>query len=107
MPNFNLKTEYPDVIKFWNYKLNKLKPENYTPVSGAFVWWNCSRDRGNIRPSQSSISRQIKVKNMQNVRKVQIMQKVQKVQNMQNVQKVQKNTESAKRAKSEKSEKKK
>jgi len=44
LPKFNLKTEFPEVIKIWNYKLNKLKPENYTPVSGAFVWWNCSKD---------------------------------------------------------------
>ena len=43
LPKFNLKTEFPEVIKVWNYKLNKLKPENYTPVSGAFVWWNCPK----------------------------------------------------------------
>ena len=43
LPKFNLKTEFPEVTKFWNYKLNKLKPENYTPVSGVFVWWNCPK----------------------------------------------------------------
>ena len=38
----NLKVTHPNLIKEWNFKLNKdKKPENFTPISGQFIWWNC------------------------------------------------------------------
>ena len=43
LPDFNLKTEHPNIVKEWNYELNKKKPEEFTPISGQHVWWNCSK----------------------------------------------------------------
>ena len=40
--NKNLKILYPNLIKEWNYQFNKeKKPENFTPISGQYVWWDC------------------------------------------------------------------
>ena len=42
LPDFNLRTEFTKIAKEWNYKLNgKKKSEDFTPISGQFVWWNC------------------------------------------------------------------
>jgi len=43
LPDFNLKTEYPEIANDWNFKLNSKKPENFTPTSGQHVWWTCSK----------------------------------------------------------------
>ena len=40
---YNLKTEYPKVAKEWDYKKNKLKPQNYLPGSRVNVFWVCSK----------------------------------------------------------------
>lgn len=41
-PTYNLITEYPDIARRWNYRLNQgLKPEDFSPVSGKKVWWTC------------------------------------------------------------------
>ena len=38
----NLRVTHPNLIKEWNFKLNKdKKPEDFLPISGQFVWWNC------------------------------------------------------------------
>jgi hypothetical protein len=40
--NKNLKILHPNLIKEWNYQFNKeKKPENFTPISGQYVWWDC------------------------------------------------------------------
>ena len=41
LPNFNLKLSFPKIANEWNYKLNLKKPEEFTPTSGQYVWWNC------------------------------------------------------------------
>ncbi len=40
---YNLKTEYPKVVKEWDYQKNKIKPEDYLPFSNVSVWWICSK----------------------------------------------------------------
>lgn len=34
-----LPTEYPELVKEWNYEKNKKNPEDYTSYSGKKVWW--------------------------------------------------------------------
>lgn len=37
----NFATEYPELLKEWDWKKNHKKPEEYTPRSNAKVWWKC------------------------------------------------------------------
>ena len=39
--NYNLLICNPKVSEEWNYKKNDKRPEEYTPVSGQYVWWIC------------------------------------------------------------------
>jgi very-short-patch-repair endonuclease len=39
--DYNLKKEYPDLTKQWDYKKNLKKPDQYTPKSSHKVWWIC------------------------------------------------------------------
>lgn len=39
----NLKYLYPDIAIEWNYKKNRLKPEDFTCGSGYKAYWICSR----------------------------------------------------------------
>lgn len=43
-PGFNdLASQYPDIVKMWNYKKNKdLLPSEVMPGSGKKVWWICN-----------------------------------------------------------------
>jgi very-short-patch-repair endonuclease len=38
----DLLSKNPLLCKEWNFKLNKLKPEQYAPRSNKKVWWTCS-----------------------------------------------------------------
>ncbi|MBP3296934.1 MAG: zinc-ribbon domain-containing protein, partial [Lachnospiraceae bacterium] len=41
----DLASQYPDLLKEWNYKKNNLigiEPNNITPMSGKKVWWICA-----------------------------------------------------------------
>jgi hypothetical protein len=39
----DLKSKYPKIAKEWDYKKNKLNPEDVTPFSTQYVWWICSK----------------------------------------------------------------
>lgn len=39
---YNLATEFPDIVKEWDYDKNATKPEEYLPFSGQVVWWKCA-----------------------------------------------------------------
>lgn len=43
-PDKNLLNFIPEVIQFWDYEKNDLRPENYTPKSGHKVHWVCNRN---------------------------------------------------------------
>lgn len=38
---YNLKISNPDLCQEWNYDKNIKSPLEYTPMSGAKVWWKC------------------------------------------------------------------
>lgn len=42
-PNSNLTISHPELIKEWNYKKNKLTPDQYTKGTRRKVWWICSK----------------------------------------------------------------
>ncbi len=59
LENFNLKIKFPKIAKEWHPSLNgKLKPENFTPTSGQYVWWKCK----NKHSFRKTIARRIKQK---------------------------------------------
>ena len=39
----DLKTNYPEIAKEWNYKKNDTNPENHLPQTNKKVWWICSK----------------------------------------------------------------
>ena len=39
----DFKTVYPELAKEWDYEKNKLRPEDYTSVSGQRVYWKCKK----------------------------------------------------------------
>jgi len=39
----NLESEYPSLIKEWNFNKNDLSPVNYTPKANQKVWWVCNK----------------------------------------------------------------
>ena len=39
----DLKTNYPEIAKEWNYKKNNTNPENHLPQTNKKVWWICSK----------------------------------------------------------------
>jgi len=38
-----LETTHPELLKEWNFKLNKLLPNQVTPGSSKYVWWICKK----------------------------------------------------------------
>ena len=38
----DLKSKYPDLMKEWNFKKNKIDPKKIAPMSHEKVWWICS-----------------------------------------------------------------
>ncbi len=38
----NFATENKSLLKYWDYKKNTLKPEEFTPKSNKKIWWICS-----------------------------------------------------------------
>ena len=40
----SLKDKYPELLKEWDYKKNKIKPENISPHSNRIVWWICKKN---------------------------------------------------------------
>ncbi len=52
---YNLVTEFPDIAKQWNYKMNgSLIPQNVTPKSQQKVWWTCEYDPTHVWQSRIS-----------------------------------------------------
>ena len=39
----DLATNYPELVKEWNYSKNKLNPHEVTKRSGKKVWWKCAK----------------------------------------------------------------
>jgi len=39
----DLKTNYPKLIKEWDFKKNKKKPEEFSKFSNNKVWWKCNK----------------------------------------------------------------
>ena len=39
----DIKTRYPEVIKYWDYEKNDKGPENYLSGSKDKVWWKCEK----------------------------------------------------------------
>ena len=37
----NLATEYPELIKEWDFSKNKIAPTAFSPKSKCYVWWKC------------------------------------------------------------------
>ena len=55
----NLKKTHKNLIKEWHPQLNgELKPEQFTPVSGQYVWWICSKGHA----YRKTIARRVKQK---------------------------------------------
>lgn len=43
-PEYNLKVVSPELVKYWDYKKNKVKPEELTPNSHTVCWWTCKKN---------------------------------------------------------------
>ena len=41
--NYNLEIIHKEILKYWNYKKNDKKPNEYTPKSDQKVWWICDK----------------------------------------------------------------
>lgn len=39
----NFATEYPEMLKEWDWEKNSKKPEDFTPRSNSKVWWKCEK----------------------------------------------------------------
>ncbi len=39
----DLKTEYPEIAKYWDYQKNDSIPDQFTSSSGKYVWWICEK----------------------------------------------------------------
>lgn len=37
----DLETLYPDILKYWNYEKNEIRPDEVTSKSSIKVWWHC------------------------------------------------------------------
>lgn len=48
IPETSIITTHPEICKEWNYKLNKLGPENYSYGSGYKAFWNCIYNQTHI-----------------------------------------------------------
>lgn len=41
MDQTDFQSQYPELIKDWDYSKNKISPDSYSAHSGAKVWWKC------------------------------------------------------------------
>jgi hypothetical protein len=51
-PEDNLKTNYPELVKQWDYEKNDRGPENYRPGSNKKVWWICNAEKHQSLPGK-------------------------------------------------------
>ena len=39
----NFSTDYPELLREWDWEKNKKKPEDFTPRANAKIWWKCKK----------------------------------------------------------------
>lgn len=49
--DYNLATIYPESVKEWCYNLNDKRPEDFTPKSHEYAWWDSNGKKKRIRIS--------------------------------------------------------